>query len=147
MQNFATVCVDANIIVDGLRGAGSEQSSLSDLWHSFYSNHTTFVQPTLFCAEITSVFRSLEFAREITSEEARRFLETAFRLPITWLEDDSIHFEALEIARAFGVRAAYDAHYVAVARRASIPLVTGDRRLANAASQFVEVVYLPRDVS
>lgn len=147
MQSYATVCVDANILVNGLRAAGRENSPISDLWHSFYANRTAFVQSSLFDTEVTSVLRRLELDKEITPEECRHFLELAFLLPVTYLEEPSIHFEALDIARAFGVRAAYDAHYVAVARRAAVPLITSDRRLANAARQFVDVIHLSDNVT
>ena len=145
MQSFSTVCVDANVVVDGVQLAGRENSLLSDLWGSFYTNRTTFLQPKLFDAEITSVFRKLVFDKDMTSLEARQMLKMVFQLPIDYCDDQTIHFEALEIADALGVRAAYDAHYIAVARRGSIPLVTSDRRLANAALRFVEVLHIPQE--
>lgn len=145
MRSFSTVCVDVNIVVDGLQLADRQGSLLSDFWHSFYANRTTFLQPKLFDAELTSVFQKLVFDKEMTARDAKQTLEIAFRLPLSYLDDRSLHFEALEIASAMGVRAAYDAHYIAVARQSSIPLVTSDRRLANAAGQFVEVFHIPRE--
>jgi predicted nucleic acid-binding protein len=55
-------------------------------------------------------------------------------LPIALFADADLHLEALSVAGRFGLKASYDAHYLALADRLGVEFWTADRRLANTIS-------------
>jgi predicted nucleic acid-binding protein len=57
-------------------------------------------------------------------------LEAVLSLPLRLTGDGDLHREAMATARELSRPAAYDAHYLALARRLGIELWTTDSRLA-----------------
>jgi predicted nucleic acid-binding protein len=72
-----------------------------------------------------------------TADSVMKSLES---LPIEYVEDHQLHIEAMRIAQELGLAAAYDAHYLALARREGIDFYTLDRRLVNATKGKVSFV-------
>lgn len=86
--------------------------------------------PTLIWSETASAASQLRWRGEITADQAgealQRIRDARFRIvPSAELVDD-----ALRLAQRFGWAKTYDAEYVALAKRLSIPLLTTDGRLA-----------------
>jgi predicted nucleic acid-binding protein len=67
----------------------------------------------------------------MTGALVRQAFDALESMSIQLIHDPTIHVEAVDIARAFGHSASYDAHYLAVALRHQIDFWTCDRRLAN----------------
>lgn len=144
MPSYSVVCPDANFVVNGLRQAGRYVSDIAAQWESWARERTRLLVPSLLLFEVTNVFFQLERGGKITSDEASRFLHAVTLLPFEFVEYPALQQEALRIARTFREKATYDAHYVAVARREQIPLVTSDRKLVNAVEDgYIEKVYIP----
>jgi predicted nucleic acid-binding protein len=144
MPSYSIVCPDANFVVNGLRQAGQYETEIAAKWVALARDRTRLLAPSLLFYEVTNVFYQLERNGKISSDEATRLLDAAARIPFEFVEYPAIHQEALEIARDFGQKATYDAHYVAVARREQIPLVTSDRRMINIIEDgYIDAIYIP----
>jgi len=144
MPSYSIVCPDANFVVNGLRQAGQYETEIAAQWVALARDQTRLLAPTLLFFEVTNVFYQLERSGKISSDESSRLLEIAMLIPFEFVDHPALHRDALDIAREFGQKAAYDAHYVAVARRQHIPLITSDRRLLNVATDgFIDIVYIP----
>ncbi|MBC7227355.1 MAG: type II toxin-antitoxin system VapC family toxin [Thermoflexales bacterium] len=59
-------------------------------------------------------------------------LDLALRLDVERVSDGELHRRALQLARAFSLPAAYDAHYLALAEQLGADFWTADLRLARA---------------
>jgi predicted nucleic acid-binding protein len=85
--------------------------------------------PDLVDVETVSVLRRRWLAGDLSDERFRCAVDDLLALPITRLPVGSL------MVRAFELRAnitAYDACYIALAEALDCPLITSDRRLANA---------------
>ncbi|NEP58465.1 MAG: type II toxin-antitoxin system VapC family toxin [Symploca sp. SIO2G7] len=123
-------CVDANFVVK-LVSNPSETSSYLTLWDQWEQNQTQIIAPTLLCYEVTNVFHRLKRAGQLLDTEAQQCLNNALNLPIRFYSDRQLHQQAFEIAQKLNLPAAYDAHYLALAKQFNAILYTGDKRLFN----------------
>lgn len=123
-------CVDANFVVK-LVNNPSETSPYLTLWDRWEQSQTQIIAPTLLCYEVTNVFHRMRRAGQLLDTEAQQSLNNALNLPIRFYGDRQLHQQALEIAQQFNLSAAYDAHYLALAKRFKAVLYTGDKRLFN----------------
>ena len=73
----------------------------------------------------------------LSTEAVDRTMALLLQLPITAVDDDDLHRRALAAARRYDIASVYDAHYLALAERMGIELVTADaamhRRVTEAA--------------
>jgi len=100
------------------------------------------VAPTLLKYElVNSVYQAVKH-KTLDDSAARTVIESMFDLPITYFDDEHLHVTALEVSVRFGIRAAYDAHYVALAQHLGAELWTADKRLYNAVHQQLDFVHL-----
>lgn len=80
----------------------------------------------------------------IESGQLRRILATFWELPIIYHDEVDLHERAATIAMGLRSGAAYDAHYLALTERLSIPFYTCDAKLYNAAHhRFPTIELLP----
>ena len=95
-------------------------------------NRTRMLAPSLIMSEITNALYQRIRRGELTLNETMQLL---YAVQISGIEilgyDPSIHTRALELAHQFNLRAAYDAHYLALAERVGCDLWTADERLWN----------------
>lgn len=87
--------------------------------------------PSLICSEIANALYKRVRRSEFTVDEAAQFMSTFLLISINLVADPAIAARALELAAQFGLKAAYDAHYLALAERESCSLWTADERLWN----------------
>jgi len=80
---------------------------------------------------VNALYRS-EKAGVLSRHGAARTLRTVAAMPIKLHGDHELHRQAMQKAFMYGLPAAYDAHYVALAERLSAELWTADAELANA---------------
>jgi predicted nucleic acid-binding protein len=93
----------------------------------------TAVVPSLWFLEVSNALLVAERRGRITAEVTAQALKVLGKLPIE-VDDHSgfpLSAELLAIAREYGL-SAYDAAYLELARRLSLPLVTLDKRLQGA---------------
>jgi predicted nucleic acid-binding protein len=95
--------------------------------------------PPLADLEVASALRGLQRSGTLSESAAAQALSTYQRLPLLRADHSPL------LARCWQLRdnlTVYDASYVALAELLEAPLVTGDRRLANAAGVRCTVVLL-----
>ena len=123
------ICVDANVVIRLIVG-GEHSEAIAARWSSLRAEGRTVAAPSLMHYEVCNALRRYAAADVLTDAEAAAALDTVLDLRIALNSDPSVHRRALSIATEFGMKAAYDAHYLALADMLNAPLLTVDRRLA-----------------
>lgn len=138
-----TIVIDANILIvfalsdEALHGIANQKLT------EWTQNSESLVAPRLFRSEITAVMRKAVFQQRITHETGRKLLNQLLLYPVTFYEDIALLQEAYEIAQQFNRPRAYDAQYLALARRLSCEFWTADERLFNAVqNNFANIRWL-----
>lgn len=140
MHRSSLICVDANLVVRLL--ASPSDDAVRRLWSQWRTARLQLVAPGLLRYEVTNAFHRLSLAAPRNRAEVRRGLADALALPIELINDAWLHESALEFAERFHLKAAYDAHYLALADRLACPFWTADRRLYNSVSRSLPWVQL-----
>jgi len=89
------------------------------------------IAPTLFFFEITNALSKRVRRGQLTLADARAGLQYLLEVGPIVLQSDAIHRRGLELAARFGLTAAYDAHYLALAESHQCECWTADERLWN----------------
>ncbi len=139
MTSYSAVCCDANVVVRLHDTASSEFPTVASLWERWTKDRTKILAPSLLRYEVANVvYRSSQASDSpYPVGTVMRSLEA---LPIEYVEDIRLHLDAIRIASAFRLPAAYDAHYLALAEREGIDFYTLDRRLVNAVGKHLPFV-------
>lgn len=135
------ICVDANFIVR-LLSDPPNVVSYSNLWRQWKSSGDRIIAPTIFCYEVTNVFHRMSLAGQISPEVAEQLLEDAFNLGIILYGDRNLHKRASALAKSLNLRAAYDAHYLALSERFNAEFYTSDKRLFNSVKDTISWIHL-----
>lgn len=125
----AQICIDANIVVRFV--ADPTDQSVATLWDGWDREGVTPAAPSLIFYEVTNAlyrYRKMDWLSPEAVEEA---LSAALALPIDVRAEARLFPAALRLASRFGLPAAYDGHYLALAESLSADLWTTDRRLFN----------------
>ena len=137
------ICVDANIVVRLV--APDPDRDVFNLWRAWRKEGTELVAPSLIRFEVTNTFHRMRLAGNVDDDLADTLLSLALDLPITLFGDAWLHQDALALAGKFRLEAAYDAHYVALARHLGAELWTLDKRLYNTVHPYLDFVRLVDD--
>jgi predicted nucleic acid-binding protein len=127
------VVVDASVMITANRVGPAAEQARSEI------SNNALLAPHSLGVEVVQGFRRLVSSGECSEAVARRAIWNVNRLHI-----DRLPFETFA-ARVWELRhnvTAHDAWYVAIAERFGVPLVTTDRRLANATGPTCEFVVL-----
>jgi predicted nucleic acid-binding protein len=89
------------------------------------------VAPHFLRVEVTNILRQRMRRPDtpLTLAEAAERLRAFLAIPLTLLTPDAVHEQALDLSDSYGLPAAYDAHYVALAQGLGCDLWTDDQRL------------------
>jgi predicted nucleic acid-binding protein len=137
----AIYALDANVLVSWVLPSG--RTSAVEFFDTT-SDGDTLIGSHLLLAEFTSVLRTEVFGRRLLHEEAIGFIEEVLGLALVIETHPRIYPRALELARRFQHKKAYDMQYLALAETTGAELVTMDRGLRHAATQVgVPVRFLP----
>ena len=128
------VCVDANIVVTIVAPEVQRPLALS-LWRSWLKQDREIVAPRLLVYEVTSALWRKVRHDVLTLEEARRAVQAALGMGVTILDPPGLSEQAFELAARFQRPAAYDAHYLALAKILGCEFWTADARLAIAVKE------------
>lgn len=123
------ICVDASVVVKWLiKEERSERARA--LYHAAVLADVPIVAPPLLPLEVTNIFRQrMRVADGISLVEAIALLDEFLALPIEIKNPPGLHRQALVLADANGLPAAYDAHYLALAEHFGCEFWTDDQRL------------------
>ena len=116
--------VDASVLAPGVADAGSDGQRFRERLRG-----ETLIGPDLLRVEVASVLRRHADNGNLTTQQANAAIDDLLAFPIT------VYPTAPLLRRVWDLRAsvtAYDACYVALAEAVGYPLLTADRRLANA---------------
>lgn len=133
MNNSSTVCVDANIVVRLVLFA---EDKIQARWKRWESDEVQFVAPSLLHYEVVNTLHQYQKHGQISAASLERALEAALGLPVDLVDDTHIHRRAMILAAQYGLPAAYDAHYLALAEWMNIELWTADEKLINTLKPF-----------
>lgn len=132
--------VDANVFVLGyLNPAALPALALLETWKTA---GVRFHVPSLWRYEVTNALYRNVKAGATTVDRGRRSLAQILSLPVEYHDELELHAEATAIALQLNAGAAYDAHYLALARRLDVPFYTADAKLHGPASKLFPNVEL-----
>lgn len=141
MNNSWLICPDANLVVQLLVTTAADAPLLA-LWQGWLEPPTNLIAPTLLFYEVSNALHRYATYGQLTPAEATAALNVALNLGITTFGDAGLHQDALGLAQDLSLPAAYDAHYLALARRVGADFWTADKRLYNKVHAHLERVYL-----
>jgi predicted nucleic acid-binding protein len=116
--------VDASVLAPVVADAGTDGRRFRRRLHG-----ETIVGPDLLRVEVTSVVRRQASLGALTPEQADAAIRDLLEFPITVFPTTPLLHRVWELRQNL---TAYDGCYVALAEGVDSPLVTADRRLANA---------------
>src|SRR5438094_844573 len=121
------ICVDASLAVKWI--LREERTELARaLYRASLRSNEEIIAPPLLPIEVTNILRQRMRAQdELSLEDANALLDAFLALPITFHSPPGLHQRALALAVGFGLPAAYDAHYVALAEHFGCDLWTDDQ--------------------
>lgn len=90
--------------------------------------------PSLILSELTNALYKRVRKSELSVADADSALERFERISVDLVVESALTRRALALAAAFGLKAAYDAQYLALAEREGCELWTADERLWNSTS-------------
>lgn len=125
------VCIDANLVVI-IVAPEAQRPAVLRLWESWLEQNRELVAPRLLTYEVTAALWRKVWRGLLPQEEARRAVKAALDIGVTLLDPPGLSERAFELAAHFRRPAAYDAHYLALAKRLDCPFWTANERLYNA---------------
>ena len=130
------ICLDASVVVRWLL-----DTRMSHI-ESLVKDEIRFVAPSLMRYEVTNALYQVAKAGGFTIPTAGELIDVLLTLPIEFVDEVHLHRGALALAHRYRSGAAYDAHYVALARHLGAELWTADKRLYNALHPHLDAVRL-----
>ena len=129
MTNSSPLCLDASIVVRRLTSTSAPETDR--LWEQWRAEDRGFVAPFLLRYEVTNALYRMRFAANIDDAQLQAGLRALIGMRVRLFTSDDLHVEAIAFARAYQLKAAYDAHYLALADRLGVELWSSDERLFN----------------
>ena len=126
------IVVDASALLEALLGTAASAAVTRRIFEAGQTLHA----PHLLDVEVVQVLRRYAIAGDLDDQRARAALDDLADFPIRRYPHGLLFPRAWELRNNFSV---YDAVYVALAEALDAPLLTRDRRLANAAGKHVSV--------
>ncbi len=125
------VCVDASVALMLLM-PHELTPQVRRLWLAWMDEGVDVVAPPLFFAEVTSVLReSVHFGR-VPAADGEEAFAAFMKMQVGTVPAFDLQPDAWALAKEHSRPRAYDAQYLAVARRLRCDLWTGDQRLVRA---------------
>lgn len=136
------ISLDSSFVVKLLLDEpGSREAE--ELYAGWRRERIQLAAPSLLAYEVTSVLCAAAYSGHLSRELSARTLEAFFDLSITLLASPATHADALALATRSKRRAAYDAHYLVIARELGAQLWTADKGMYSAARELsIDAHYL-----
>jgi len=125
------ICVDARVVVALVTPESQSERALT-LWTTWMSRETQVVAPGLLRYELASALWRKAVRGLMQMEDARRALEVALSLDITFLDPPELPLKAFDLASRLNRPTTYDMCYLALTEIVGGEFWTADERLYNA---------------
>jgi predicted nucleic acid-binding protein len=126
------ICLDASVAVKLVLDE-DWSDRVEALFFTSIEAGESVIGPPLLPIEVTNIIRRrIRVPGGLSRDEALERLRVFLGFPIEIHNPSWLHHQALVLADEFGLPAAYDAHYLALAEHFACPLWTDDRRLLQA---------------
>src|SRR2546421_11329293 len=137
-----TVVVDTSIVIKWVLDEPDSYIA-SALLSKWFSEGITMLAPVLLIYELTNVLHQRVRKSDITLDRSKQLLANVFLKALEFddSQDRNLSARAMEFAHRFGLPAAYDAHYLALAERENCEYWTADSRLYNAVRDKLPLVH------
>lgn len=142
MPRYSTYCCDANLVVTLNDATSVFYPRVIELWGQWADERATLIAPRLLRYEVANAVHRMVRAGAVTSDWAIETVQSLGALPIRFVDYPGIHLDALAIAQEFRLPAAYDSHYLALARTEGVDFFTLDQKLVNAVAHQLPFVKL-----
>jgi len=134
------ICVDANLVIRLVADPSDE--SVRRRWVEWEAARRQLAAPGLLYYEVTNALYRYQTLGYMTAPSVQLALEAALALPLHLHRGPDLHRRALVLAERLGLRAAYQAHYLAVAEQLDGDFWTADRALVQAVQAELGWVHL-----
>ncbi len=127
-----TVVVDASLALKWVLSE-SDSSTAITLLREWNTQKVEVIAPALFAYEATNILYRQVVVGKLTYDETKKLLAKLFSIGVEldFSHYISISMRAMEFSHRFGLPAAYDPHYLALAEREQCDYWTADTRLWN----------------
>lgn len=140
MTNSTKICIDANIVVRFL--VPDSSPGILNLWAEWKRLQTPLYAPPLLQYEVSNALYQMTRHNLIDTVVAGQAIQAMLSLPIEFINHHEAHVRSVELASKFGIRASYDAHYLALSQHLGCELWTTDKRFFNAVHAHCDWVHL-----
>lgn len=127
-----TVVVDTNFALKWVLDEKDSRIAIA-LLEEWKSEKITVLAPTLLIYEVSNILHRGMRAKKISNDIAQRGIHLILRIVVLVSPNEpAIYLRAMALSERFGLPAAYDAQYVALAEREGCELWTEDMKLYRA---------------
>ena len=127
------VVVDASLALKWVLSEADSNTAIG-LLQRWNIDNMEIIAPALFSYEATNILYRQVVTNKLSYEEAKKLLTKLLSIGIllNFVQHREISTRAMELSHRFGLPAAYDAHYLALAEHDKCEYWTADSRLYNA---------------
>jgi predicted nucleic acid-binding protein len=127
------VVVDASLALKWVLSEADSSTAIT-LLQRWNTDKMEVIAPALFTYEATNILYRQVVTDKLTYNEVKKLLTKLFSIGIllNFEQHREISLRAMELSHRFGLPAAYDAHYLALAEHEKCEYWTADTRLWNA---------------
>jgi predicted nucleic acid-binding protein len=133
------ICFDASVAAKLVLPEAYSDSAWA-IYAAAEASNDTVVAPYLLPFEVANIVRKRMVRNAMSLQDADDALDRFLRLPFALLSPPRLHRDALQLSDSFGLRAAYDAHYVVLAQSLGCDLWTDDAELIQVISPHLPFV-------
>lgn len=124
------ICPDASLAIKWVVDE-DHQDQARTLYRDSRRAEEPIIAPFLLRIEVTNILRQRVRRFLLSADEAVGLLDQVLAFSIDYHNPGGLNRQALMLANAYGLPAAYDAHDLALAQAFDCDFWTGDRRLVN----------------
>ena len=127
------VVVDASLALKWVLSEADSNAAI-ELLQRWNTANMEIIAPALFTYEATNILYRQVVTHKLSYEEVKKLLTKLLSIGIllNFAQHKEISIRAMELSHLFGLHAAYDAHYLALAEHEKCEYWTADSRLCNA---------------
>jgi predicted nucleic acid-binding protein len=126
------VVVDASLALKWVLSEADSNTAIA-LLQTWNIDKIEIIAPALFTYEATNILYRQVVTKKLSYEEVKKLLTKLLSIGIllNFVQHREISIWAMELSHRFGLNAAYDAHYLALAEYEKCEYWTADSRLCN----------------